>query len=76
MTVLVDTVSSTNAIDEKTYEKIKNKVKQKNPPMVCLRMAQKTKLAMVGKFTATIENENIIGIADVYVAKGNYSCIF
>lgn len=44
--------------------------------MVCLRMAQKTKLAMVGKFTATIENENIIGIADVYVAKGNYSCIF
>lgn len=75
VTVLVDTGSSINAIDEKTFEKIRSKVKLRRANNPVFAYGSNTKLEMIGKFTATIENEKKIGTAEVFVAKGNYGCI-
>lgn len=75
MTVLVDIGSSINAIDEKISEKIRGKVKLRKANNPVFAYDSNTKLKMIGKFTATIENEKKIGTAEGYVAKENYGCI-
>lgn len=71
VTVLVDTGSSINAIDEKTFEKIRSKVKLRKANNPVFAYGSNSKIEMIGEFTATIENEKKIEIAEVYVAKGN-----
>lgn len=57
VTVLDDTNSSINAIDEKTVEKLRSKVKLRKANDPVFAYGSKTKLEMIGKFTATIEDE-------------------
>ncbi|XP_053389269.1 uncharacterized protein K02A2.6-like [Mercenaria mercenaria] len=69
---LIDTGSSINVIDERTYSKLKNKVTlSKVDTKVYAYGANKVDL--LGKFQATIETKHKITTAPVYVAKGK-SC--
>ncbi|XP_062610353.1 uncharacterized protein K02A2.6-like [Saccostrea cucullata] len=71
VSVLVDTGSSINVVDECTFKKLENKVKLRKADTRVFAYGSKTTLDIMGKFQATIENKNKIEIADVYVVKGN-----
>ena len=67
---LIDTGSSINVIDENTYSKLQDKINlKKTHTKVYAYGASKVKL--LGKFEATIETENIITTAPIYVSRGS-----
>ncbi|XP_060594467.1 uncharacterized protein LOC132748833 [Ruditapes philippinarum] len=67
---LVDTGSSINVIDERTYSKLHNKVRLKKAHTKVYAYGS-SKVTLLGKFQAQIESKSKITSAPVYVTKGN-----
>ena len=70
--MIVDSESSNNVIDEPTFDKIKHKVALRRADTRVFAYGSSKTLQIVEKFEATIENKTKIGVADIYVIKGNY----
>ena len=70
--MLIDTGSSINVIDEKTFSKLIDKPQLKKSDTKVFTHGSSSQLQLKGKFDGTLETSNKITTATVYVVKGNY----
>lgn len=70
ITILVDTGSSINVIDEHTYKSMTNQPKLSKSDTKVYAYGADAKVSLLGKFSATIETESKLTTAPFYVTQG------